>query len=595
MTHAVRIFARLGGMFALAFFLALPAQTQAQPWRSDPESATQTHAKEEVRAETFMISAANPLATRAGYDILKAGGSAVDAAIAAQLVLNLVEPQSSGIGGGGFLLFYEAASATISAYDGRETAPEAATPDLFLNEQGKFIGWPTALASGRATGVPGVLRMLALAHRQHGKLPWAHLFEPAIDIAENGFAVSPRLAALVARSARSLKATPEARAYFFHPDGTPIQTGDILKNPAFAAVLHRLAEDGAEAFYQGELAHAIVERLQRAIAESPYPDYPGMTLEDLARYQARERTPVCGLYRGYKVCGMPPPSSGGITTLQILGMLSMFDLRALGANAPRSVHLFAEASRRAFADRNLYLGDPDRIEVPVADLLDSDYLRRRAATIDPFRVVAQTVSPGTLPILSHRPYGPGPQQEGPSTTHLSVVDAEGNAVSFTSSIETVFGARLMVNGFLLNNQLTDFSFYPEKDGRRLANAPGAGKRPLSSMSPTLIFAPDGALDMVIGSPGGTRIIDFVTKTIVAHIDWKMGVQDAISFPHVVNLNGRTDIENKAPFKSMASALEAMGHTVKVMPMASGLHGIVVKDGVLYGGADPRREGIALGD
>lgn len=563
--------------------------------RANPEIVTGEIAKREVRAQNFMISAANPLASKAGYDILKAGGSAVDAAIAAQLVLNLVEPQSSGIGGGAFLVYYDAGGDKVTTFDGRETAPAAATPQLFLDAEGQFMGWHQALRSGRSTGVPGLMRVLELAHQRYGVLPWARLFEAAIRIAEEGFEVSPRLAAMLAGSSQRLSIFNDTNAYFYHGDGTPLVAGELLKNPEFAAVLHDLAEGGAEAFYHGALAQAIVARVAQAVQSSPTPDYPGMSLEDLAAYQAVERDAVCAAYRAYRICGMAPPSSGGVMLAQILGQLENFDMGALEPGSARSAHLIAEASKRAFADRTYYLGDSDHVLVPVAGLIDSSYLSRRAATINPLRVTIQKALPGDVKLPALPARAPGDGHEGPSTTHLSVVDAKGNALAFTSSIETAFGSRLMAGGFLLNNQLTDFSFYPEQDGRPVANAPGSGKRPLSSMSPTLVFAPDGTLHMVIGSPGGTRIIGFVAKTIIAHIDWSLSIQDAIAYPHIINLNGRTDIEANAAHPDLAQELKAMGHDVKTMAMASGLHGIIITKDGLFGGADPRREGVAMGD
>ncbi len=567
----------------------------AQDPRANPEIATQETAKRAVRAQDFMIVTANPLATQAGYDILKAGGSAVDAAIAAQMVLNLVEPQSSGIGGGAFLVHYAGETSKLTTFDGRETAPAAATPELFLNAEGKFMGWAQALGSGRSTGVPGALRVLELAHQRYGVLPWARLFETAIAIAEEGFEVSPRLAAMLARSKERLAVFADVNAYFYHGNGTPLAVGEVLKNPEFAAVLRDVAKNGAEAFYRGPRAEALVARIAQAIHSSDAPGYAGMSLQDLAAYKAIERPAVCGDYRAYRICGMGPPSSGGVTLAQIFGMLEGFDLAALAPGGAPSAHLIAEASRRAFADRNYYLGDPDRVLVPVAGLIDPAYLERRAGAIDPDRVTLQKALQGDVTPPGLDPRAPADGHEGPSTTHLSVVDAKGNALAFTSSIETAFGSRLMTGGFLLNNQLTDFSFYPEAGGRPVANAPGPGKRPLSSMSPTLVFAPDGTLHMVIGSPGGTRIIGFVAKTIIAHIDWEMGIQDAIAAPHIINLNGRTDIEANDAYPNLAAELEAMGHDVKTMPMSSGLHGIVITKGGLIGGADPRREGVAMGD
>lgn len=572
----------------------LGSAAYAQPFRSDPEPATAESVKDQVRAESFMVTAANPLAVQAGYDVLKEGGSAVDAAIAVQMVLNLVEPQSSGIGGGAFILHYDAGSGELTSYDGRDTAPAAATPELFLDGEGNFIGMRNVFSGGRSTGVPGVVRLAERVHQEHGKLDWARLFAPAIELSREGFAVSPRLASMLKGMGRSLVRYEDTNAYFFGGGESPIAEGETLKNPAFADALSTIAEQGADAFYQGEIAASIVERVSRAVAESPFPGYEALTLEDFARYEVFERDPVCGTYRGYKVCGMGPPSSGGITLLQILGMLDSFEL----ASDPdaRSVHLVAEAQRRAYADRALYLADPDQVKVPVESLIDPVYIAARASTIDPTLVAAPVVDAGVPDGMDLFPYVPAPRgRRGRSTSHLSVIDGEGNAVSMTTSIETAFGSRLMAHGFILNNQLTDFSYYPTNNGKPVANAPGPGKRPLSSMSPTIIFKPDGSLYMLIGSPGGTRIIAYVAKTIVAHIDWHLNVQDAIAFPHIINENGITALEQKQPVVGFVESLEAMGHEVRLQNMSSGLHGIVVNGKRLLGGADPRREGVAMGD
>ncbi len=579
---------------ASALLLAVTTIVHAQPSRSDPEPATAEAVKKQVRAKEFMVTAANPLAVQAGYDVLKEGGSAVDAVIAVQMVLNLVEPQSSGIGGGAFILHFDANSGELTSYDGRDTAPAAATPDLFLDGEGNFVGMRNVFSGGRSTGVPGLVRLAERVHEDHGKLDWARLFAPAIELSRQGFAVSPRLASMLKGMGRSLARNADTSAYFFAGGDIPVGEGEILKNAALADAFAVIAEQGADAFYQGDIATSIVERVSRAVAESPYPDYEALTLEDFARYEVIERDPICGTYRDYKVCGMGPPSSGGVAVLQILGMLDSFEL----ASDPdaRSVHLVAEAQRRAYADRALYLADPAQVKVPVQALIDPAYLAARASTIDPTLVAAPVVDAGVPNGMDLFPYAPAPRgRRGRSTSHLSVIDADGNAVTMTTSIETAFGSRLMAHGFILNNQLTDFSYYPTNNGKPVANAPGPGKRPLSSMSPTIIFEPDGSLYMLIGSPGGTRIIAYVAKTIVAHIDWQLNVQDAIAFPHIINQNGITALEEKQPVLGFVESLEAMGHEVRLQNMSSGLHGIVVSGKRLLGGADPRREGIAMGD
>ncbi len=547
-----------------------------------------------------MVAAANPLAAEAGLAMLREGGGAVDAAIATQMVLNLVEPQSSGIGGGGFLLHFAAAGGTIAAYDGRETAPAAATPDMFLDAQGEPMEFDDAVVGGLSVGVPGTLRLLELAHREHGSLPWARLFEPAIDLAERGFAVSPRLAKLIAED-EFLRTDPAAAAYFYDTGGAPRPAGAVLRNPEFAATLRAVAAGGADAFYGGGIARDIVAAVRGAAGN------PGrLTESDLADYRAKAREALCRPYRRWTVCGMPPPTSGGVATLQILGLLEPFDLAALDPASPAAVHLIAEASRLAFADRNRYLADADFVAVPVDELLAPAYLRRRAATISPARSlgVAQPGQFGDDLAWATPPAAPEP----PSTSHLSVVDAEGNAVSFTSSIEGAFGSRLMVRGFLLNNQLTDFAFRPERNGRAVANRVEPGKRPRSSMAPTLVldgnlaspaeagFAKGGGrLRLAVGSPGGASIIGYVVKAIVAVLDWNLDPQAAVALPNFVNRNGATVLEAGTAVAGIGPTLKALGHEVELREMTSGLHAIAVTPAGLVGGADPRREGVALGE
>ena len=540
-----------------------------------------------VRASNAMIAAAHPAAAEAGARILAAGGAAVDAAIAAQMVLGLVEPESSGIGGGGFLLHYDAARDSVESYDGRETAPAAVDETLFLAADGTPRPWQEAAVGGLSVGVPGVVRMLAQAHRAHGRTPWAQLFEPAAALAERGFAISPRLAHMIEKNP-DLARFRDTRAYFFHPDGSPKRAGEILVNPAYAETMRAIAQAGADALHEGPIAVEIVAAVQDD------PVNPGsLALSDLANYRARERPPVCGNYRRHRVCSMGPPSSGGVTLLQILGLLERFDLAALTPGSVEAVHLISEASRLAFADRNRYLADSDFVPVPVAGLLDPGYLRRRALLIDPDRAMGEA-APGAPPGSEGLARADAAAPEFASTSHLSVVDSHGNALSFTTSVERAFGSRLMAAGFLLNNQLTDFSFAPIGEHGPVANRVQPGKRPRSSMTPTLIFDEAGRLIATLGSPGGSRIIGFVAQSVIALLDWGLDAQAALSLPRHVNRNGATELDAGTDLERLVPALEALGHEVRVRPLVSGLHAIRRVDGVLEGGADPRREGIALG-
>jgi len=571
------------GLTAILLVAALAACEPAKspPQTRSPQTATTTAAK-------HMTAAANPLAAEAGREMLRAGGAAIDAAIAAQMVLTLVEPQSSGIGGGAFLMHYDAGTGAIDSYDGRETAPMSASPDMFLKADGTPKKFYEAVVGGSSVGVPGLLRMLEMVHREHGKLPWADLFQPAIRLSEKGFTISPRLAGLLAGE-KFIKDIPVSRAYFHDAAGNPKTEGTLLKNPDLAATLKAVAAGGADAFYTGTVAENIVGTVLTA-EQNP----SGMTMTDLAAYRAKKRPPVCIPYRVWLICGMGPPSSGGLTTLQILGILQTFDIAAEAPFGAKAVHLIAEASRLAFADRNTYIADPDFVPVPSGGLLDPAYLQLRASEIDPSRAGGKRF-PGMPGPSAHLKFAPDAQEKGLSTTHLSVIDGDGNGVSMTSSIENAFGSRLMSGGFLLNNQLTDFSFRPEVGGAPVANRAEAGKRPRSSMSPTLVFDGSGKLVMAVGSPGGSRIIGYVAKTLIAALDWNMGMDEAIDAPNFVNRNGATDLEAGTDLEDLKPALEAMGHEVKLMSRASGLHGIRVSNRGLEGGADKRREGVAIGD
>jgi gamma-glutamyltranspeptidase/glutathione hydrolase len=542
-----------------------------------------------------MAAAANPVAASAGREILRQGGSALDAAIAIQMVLNLVEPQSSGIGGGAFLVHYDATTRRITTYDGRETAPEGIGPSWFIGTDGKPLPFARASVGGHAVGVPGLLRMLELAHREHGRLPWARNFEPAITLAHDGFAVGQRLHRQISDTPQ-LRAYEGTRRYFFDRDGNPVAAGSRLVNDDFAETLRQVANGGADAFYTGPIARDIV-----AAVESVGERTGLLSLADLAAYRPVRRDAVCGTYRARRVCGMGPPSSGGIAVAQALGMLERFDLAALAPGSAEAVHLLSEATRLAFADRNRFVGDPGHVPVPVAGLLEPGYLAERARAIDPARRMPQ-VLPGNprharLELFPAHPADTA--AEIPATSHVSVVDAAGNAVSMTTTIENAFGARVMVRGFLLNNQLTDFAFDPMDGDRQVANAVAGGKRPRSSMSPTIVLDAEDRPVLVLGSPGGARIIPYVIQTLVAHLDWGLDIQEAISLPRHATLGGAVEIERGSSLSAAAEALRARGHAVAENDLVSGLQGIAIGRGpgglVLAGGADPRREGEAHGD
>ncbi|GKX32435.1 MAG: gamma-glutamyltranspeptidase [Rhizobiaceae bacterium MnEN-MB40S] len=554
-----------------------------------PESATGTAERQLATAKDFMIATAHPLASEAGYDVLAQGGAAIDAMVTVQLVLGLVEPQSSGIGGGGFLVYFDATNDRLTTFDGRETAPRDATPELFLDENGEPLGFFDAVVGGRSVGTPGTLKLLYDAHQRYGTLAWPDLVAPAINLAENGFEITPRLNALLARDAERLTTYPGPRDYFYDEDLQPHPVGHLLKNPAYAETLRMIAESGPDAFYRGPLAEHIVETVQTAA------DNPGLlSLEDLASYRIVEREPVCMSYRAHDVCGMGPPSSGALTIGQILGMLEPFDLATLGPDNPESWRLIGDASRLAFADRGRYMADIDFVPMPLKGLLDRAYLDERARLLEPGAVLTpDEVAPGE-PHWDHaRLFADDESLELPSTTHFSIVDTEGNVVSMTSTVENYFGSRLMVGGFILNNELTDFSFRTHKDGVPIANRVEPGKRPRSSMAPTIVMQ-NGEPVMAIGSPGGSRIIGYVAQALIAQIDWGMDVQQAVAMPHLVNRFGAYDIEEGAQAESLSEKLTAMGYEVKIRELNSGLHGVVIRDGVLKGGADPRREGLVLG-
>lgn len=539
-------------------------------------------------AKTDMVAAANPLAAEAGLEMLRAGGSAVDAAIAVQMVLGLVEPESSGIGGGAFLLVHDAKTKKTTSFDGREVAPASARPDMFLAPDGKPRTKAQAIPGGLSVGIPGVVGMLEMAHKKYGKLPWAKLFEPAIKLADNGFPVGPKLARTIKNFTRGAN-MPDIRAHFYHADGTPLAEGEIFKNPEYAASLRVIAAGGARAFYTGEIAQAIVDKVHNAPVNQG-----GMTLDDLANFKPLEREPMCGPYRQWRLCSMGPPSSGGIAIVQILGMLQRFPSSQLQPKSLSEAHLFTQASRLAYADRAKYVGDTAFVQVPIAGLLNKDYLAGRAALIDPAKDMG-TAQAGEPP-QKRADYAPQRSPVLHGTSHMTIVDKNGQVISMTTSVESVFGAEVMVKGFFLNNTLTDFSLDPVLDGKPVANAPAAGKRPLSAMSPTIVFDRNGKFLLSVGSPGGPAIIGYVTQSLIAMLDGGMTPAEAIALPRQLNLNGPTRLEKSPENDALAPQLTAMGHTVTVVAgEGSGLHGIKRVPGGYIGGADPRRDGVVIGD
>ena len=527
-------------------------------------------------APQTMVAAAHPLAVEAGLEVLRRGGSAVDAAIAVQMVLGVVEPQASGIGGGGFLLHYDAGTQAITVYDGRETAPAGANPSMFLDADGKPLGFREAIASGISVGVPGLLAMLELAHKERGKLAWSDLFAPAIAVARDGFAIPPRLAAWLARIS-SLREEPAIRTLYYNADGSPKKLGERIANPELAETMRLIAEQGPRAFYQGAMAAEMVERVQRHRR-------PGtLSVTDLADYRPIKREAVCGLYRVWTICSMPPPSSGGIAILQILGLLEPFEIWHDKPTDLRAIHLIAEASRLAFADRDRYVGDPAFVDVPVAGMLSPAYLAERRKLMSPDRSMGK-VAPGVPPGYVER-----------GTSHISIVDRWGNAVSFTTTIEAPFGAQIMVRGVLLNNELTDFSPRPELNGKPVANRVQPGKRPRSSMSPTFVLDRDGKLVAALGSAGGSRIIGDTLQATIGLLDWNLSPQAALALPRVLNLNGATELEEGTAVAAQADALRALGHEVQVRPHEGGLSAIRRTAEGWEGAADPRRDGVAKGE
>lgn len=551
----------------------------------EPEAATGYIQKEALVSDDYMVVAANPYASWAGKNVIEKGGSAIDAAVAIQAMLSLVEPQSSGIGGGAFILYWDNKTKTLHTFDGRETAPKAVDPFWFM-QANRPQKWLDAVVGGKSVGVPGAMKALEMAQSEFGNLPWNQLFDDAITTAEDGFKVSPRLEKLISLDYHpGLREFPASATYFF-PAGKALKAGDIKKNPKLANTLSHIAQEGADYLHKGDFAKKIAKIVQSASIN------PGkLTEEDLAGYEPKKRQAVCADYRSKKICGMAPPSSGGINVYQILKMLEPVDFDKVKPGSVEFAHLYAKASARAYADRDAYIADSDFTKLPFAAMINPAYLDRRGEDV--------TLEGNWRKVRAGKPYAEaqlamGRSLELPNTSHVSIVDKDGNAVSMTTSIEFMFGSGLMVGGFLLNNQMTDFSFVPAKNGYPTANRIEPYKRPRSAMSPTMVFDEKGELELVVGSPGGSRIISYVAQTIIGVLDWGLDVQQAINLPKITNRNDYTALEKGTPVVELQASLEALGHKVRTVDLNSGLHGVQIKDGKLIGGADPRREGIAVG-
>ncbi|MEJ8307837.1 gamma-glutamyltransferase [Agrobacterium larrymoorei] len=573
--------------------LTLSASVTSAQQASDtvaPEKATAVATAQRVEAKNFMVAAANPLAAEAGRDVIANGGNAIDAMVTVQTVLGLVEPQSSGLGGGSFLVYYDGKSGKLTTFDGRETAPMEAIPTLFLDAKGQPLKFMDAVVGGRSVGTPGTVRLLEDVHKRFGKAEWASLLKPAQTLATQGFQVSPRLASLVASEGDRLKTYKETTSYFFASAGAALKAGTLLKNQPYADTLAVLAKDGADAFYKGKIAEDIVKTVREAAGN------PGvLSLADLSSYRIIERAPVCFTYRALDVCGMGPPSSGAVAVGQILGLSEHFDLKALGPKNVESWRIIGDAQRLAFADRERYVADPNFVPLPIKGLLDKSYLSDRSRLLDGDKALTKDAVQAGEPGWDHALlFGRDAALELPSTSHFVIVDKEGNVVSMTTTIENGFGSRLMTNGFLLNNELTDFSFKTHDGGLPIANRVEPGKRPRSSMAPTIVMK-DGKPLLAIGSPGGSQIIGYVAQALIAYIDWGMPVEQIVAQPHLINRFGTYDIEAGTKAEEMAEPLKSLGYDVKSGEMNSGLHAIEITDKGLAGSADPRREGIAVGE
>ena len=574
--------------FTLAACAGQPAATALNTGGAGdlaPEQGSGRVQQQLVHAKDFMAASANPLATEAGYEVLKRGGSAIDAMIAMQTTLGLVEPQSSGLGGGAFLVYWDNQAKKLTTFDARETAPQGATPQLFMGADGQPLKFMQAVVGGRSVGTPGVPKLMEDVHKRYGKLPWASLFDYPVKLAEEGFQVSPRMAESIKQNQQYLSRYPATAAYFL-PGGQPLAAGTVLKNPEFAQSVRLLAKEGSAPFYSG----AAARRMVAAVASAT--DNPGtLKLADFQKYRVIERAPVCKPYREYEICGMGAPSSGGLALGQIFGILQHHDMKASGAENLQSWRWIGDASRVAFADRDYFVGDPAFVQVPARAMLADAYLKQRADAISATDKALEKVNHGDF----SRRYSQGKPIELSSTSHLVIVDKDGNVVSMTTSIENAFGSTLMANGYLLNNELTDFAFNPaDAEGKTVANSVAAGKRPRSSMAPTIVLK-NGTPYLAVGSPGGSRIIGYVAKTLVAHIDWGMDIQQAIDLPNMLNRGSAYEVEEQTAAADMAPGLGQLGYKVQIRDLNSGVQGIVIQPNGLQGGADPRREGKVMGD
>ena len=536
-----------------------------------------------ISGKEFMISTLDKRASDAGAKILEMGGSSVDATIAAQMVLNVVEPQSSGIGGGAFLLYHDKKNNKSTYYNGRETAPEKSHDKIFIKKDGSVMSFHEAVNGGLSVGTPGLLKMLKKAHKKYGKLKWEILFEPAIKLANEGFPMESKIRTIL-EDVKYLHNSPEIKKIYFNKNGKIKENDEIIYNKDLAKTLSIIAKKGIEPFYKGEIAKNIVKKVQTS-------DNPGyLSLKDLKNYNIKTGDLICSFYHSYKVCSMLPPSSGGVTLLQILSILENFNLQFLSPTSPKTIHLIAEATKLSYQDRNKYLADTKNI--PLKKLLNKEYLKNRSELIKANETISN-LKPGNFKVsnsyhINHNAF------ETNSTTHISVIDKEGNAVSMTSSIEYLFGSNLMVDGFMLNNQMTDFSFKPKIDGKKVINRVMPNKQPRSSMSPTFVFDNKDNLVLIVGSPGGPRIIQYVAKTIIAYLDWQMNIDEAIALPNFIAINGNLELEKETYLEKMLEDLEKIGHKVKIRNISSGITAISIKDGVIYGSADHRRNGEASG-